>query len=215
MEVELKKRIFSSIILIPVVFFIVLKGSFYFFLLLLICFFISCYEWHKMSKNKYYHILGFLFLCVSFYSILQLRIAEENSYNFFLIILLICIFSDLGGYFFGKIFKGPRLTTYSPNKTYAGLIGGYVLSLTLIPLMIYFKLIAHSQILIIVIFFLLVSTVSQIGDIIVSIFKRKSKIKDTGNLIPGHGGILDRIDGMLFAFPFAYFVLFNNLFFNI
>tara|TARA_Y100000996_G_C22535729_1_gene648201 strand:+ start:131 stop:559 length:429 start_codon:yes stop_codon:yes gene_type:complete len=140
---------------------------------------------------------------------------ENNSYYNFLIILLICILTDIGGYVFGKTFKGPKLTSYSPNKTISGLIGSYLLSLLIVPFLIYFNLYEKSHAFILILFVILISTVSQIGDIIISFFKRKSNIKDTGKLIPGHGGILDRIDGMIFAFPFAYLIILFNLFIHI
>ena len=118
---------------------------------------------------------------------------------------MICASTDIGGYLFGKLFKGPKLTKISPNKTYAGMIGGYFLSL--ITLTVITNIIDYPgtpiQFFLITI---LISTVSQIGDIIVSYFKRLSKIKNTGKLIPGHGGLLDRIDGMIFAFPIYYLV---------
>ena len=125
-------------------------------------------------------------------------------------ILIICVFSDIGGYIFGKIFKGPKLTKFSPNKTYAGMLGGYFLSLisvTMIPLF-KFNVMQFSDFL----FVIGISSVSQIGDIIISYFKRLSKIKDTGKIIPGHGGLLDRIDGMIFAFPFSYIIFSVNTF---
>ena len=209
MENELKKRILSSIILIPIVFLLIIKGSFFFLLLLLTGIIISSYEWHFLAKNKSYYFLGFIYLFFSFY---QIRFIEDNSYDSFLIILLICIFTDIGGYVFGKIFKGPKLTLYSPNKTISGSIGGYFLSLSLIPFLFYFNLYNQKNIILIIIYAILISTVSQIGDIIVSYFKRKSKIKDTGKILPGHGGLLDRIDGMLFAFPFGYLIMATNLF---
>jgi len=212
MASELKKRILSSIILIPIVFFFIIKGSYFFSLLLFICFLISSYEWHLLAKKKNYYIFGFIFLICSFYLIYQLRISEDNSYNKFITILLICIFTDIGGYTFGKIFKGPKLTSYSPNKTISGLFGSYFFALCLIPFLIYFNLLNQPYILLSIIFVTLISSVSQLGDIIVSYFKRKSNIKDTGNIIPGHGGLLDRIDGMLFAFPFAYLITITNLF---
>ena len=116
-----------------------------------------------------------------------------------------CISTDIGGYIFGKIFKGPKLTTISPNKTYAGMFGGYLLSL--ICLIVITNFIDYSiktfQLILITI---LLSTVSQVGDIIVSYFKRQANIKNTSNLIPGHGGLLDRIDGMIFAVPALYLI---------
>ena len=208
---ELKKRILSSIILFPIVFFFVIKGSYYFLLLLIISFIISSYEWHLLAKKKPYYILGFIFLISSFSSIYEIRISQ-NSYEEFIIILFICIFTDIGGYAFGKTFKGPKLTSYSPKKTISGLVGSYLLSLLLIPFFFYFNLYEKNFILSKIMFVILISTVSQLGDIIISYFKRKSNLKDTGKIIPGHGGLLDRIDGMIFAFPFAYLIMLTNLF---
>ena len=212
MEKDLKKRILSSIILIPFVFYFIIHGSYLFLLLLITSFFISAFEWLKMTKTKSYKVSGLIFLILSFYSIYQIRISEDNSYESFLIIFLICILTDIGGYIFGKIFKGPKLISYSPNKTVSGMFGSYLLSLCIIPILIYFNLLEGDLNISLIIFIFLISTVSQCGDIIISIFKRKSKIKDTGKIIPGHGGILDRIDGMVFAFPFAYLIIFTNLF---
>ena len=126
MSQELTKRILSSIILIPITLFFIIKGSFLFILFLLICLSVTFYEWHMMSKKKNYRILGFVFLFLSFYTIYKLRI--DNDYLFILLITLICVSTDIGGYVFGKMFKGPKLTKFSPNKTYAGMIGGYLLS---------------------------------------------------------------------------------------
>ena len=207
MKNEFLKRSISTILLIPFVIFILVKGSFYFNIFITLCFFLSSYEWHKMVKNKLYKIYGILFLLISFYTVFVLRNTISQKYDFFLFILSVCIATDLGGYFFGKLFKGPKLTNISPNKTYAGMIGSFIFTLLIVYiLMIYLSLdiVNNNSKLIILIFSLLVSTVSQIGDIIISFFKRKSNVKDTGKIIPGHGGILDRIDGMIFAFPFSY-----------
>jgi phosphatidate cytidylyltransferase len=129
--------------------------------------------------------------------------------------VLICISTDIGGYIFGKIFKGPKLTKISPKKTYSGMIGGYILSIIILSVFFTSSYVFTEPKDIttdIFIFILLVSTISQIGDIIISYFKRLSKIKDTGKIIPGHGGLLDRIDGMIFAFPFSYVILTINIF---
>ena len=209
---ELYKRVLSSVVLFPIVFFLIVKGSYFFLILLLISFFIAMYEWQKMSKGKSYNILGFIFIICSFNAMYQMRMSEESTIVIFFIILFACILTDIGGYVFGKIFKGPKLISYSPNKTYSGLIGGYIFAFFLIPTLINYNFISLNQITSITIFIFLISTVSQIGDIIISFFKRKSNIKDTGKLIPGHGGILDRIDGMLFAFLFAYIIMFTKLF---
>ena len=125
MSKELVKRILSSIILLPLVFYFLTSGSFLLILFIVLCLIITFYEWNKMSKNKFYKIFGFIFLLFSFYTFYHLSI------ELFLLIyvILICISTDMGGYIFGKIFKGPKLTTISPNKTYAGMFGGYLLSL--------------------------------------------------------------------------------------
>ena len=215
MTQEITKRIFSSIILIPTALFFIIKGNFYFNFFMIICLFITAYEWFMMSKNKSYHLFGHIFLLFSFYSAYLIR-EDLNGLILFLSIMLICILTDIGGYVFGKTFKGPKLTKISPKKTYAGVIGGYFFSIIFINI-----LVNNSEILTQkyysfgideFIFVLIISTVSQIGDIIISYFKRLSKIKDSGKLIPGHGGILDRIDGMIFTFPFYYIF---NLIINI
>ena len=204
---DISKRILSSIILIPITLFFIIKGNFLFNFFIIICLFVTAYEWYMMSKNKAYHFLGHIFLLFSFYSAFLIR-EDLNGLTLFLSILLICILTDIGGYIFGKIFMGPKLTKISPKKTYAGVLGGYFFSIILTNI-----LVNYSEIFIKknytfgvdeLIFVLIVSTVSQIGDIIISYFKRLSKIKDSGKLIPGHGGVLDRIDGMIFSFPFCY-----------
>tara|TARA_B100001093_G_scaffold483434_1_gene515939 strand:+ start:435 stop:1088 length:654 start_codon:yes stop_codon:yes gene_type:complete len=213
MSEELIKRIISSIILIPVSLFFIIKGSVLFNLFIILVFLISSYEWYRMSKNKSYLIFGFLFLLVSFYTIYKVRNVDDNFY-YFLSILLICISTDIGGYIFGKLFGGPKLTKISPKKTYAGMLGGYLLSLLALSLFYNSSYLFTETIKIgpkILIFILLISTSSQLGDIIISYFKRLSNIKDTGKIIPGHGGLLDRVDGMIFAFPFSYILFKINI----
>ncbi len=217
---EFQKRILSSVVLIPIAFFFIIKGSLFFTFFITIGLLITLYEWHMMSKKKTYYLIGIFFIIVSFYSVYLLRNYNaccdylEPGLTFFLIVTLTCVFTDLGGYIFGKIFKGPKLTKISPNKTYAGMLGGFFLAVISINLFInhisfftlYFGNNLHftNQLFI---FVILISLISQIGDIIVSYFKRKSKIKNTGNIIPGHGGLLDRIDGMIFAFPISYILI--------
>ena len=211
MKNELFKRILSSIILLPIVIFFIIKGSFLFNSLILICLIITLYEWQLMSKGKNYNIFGFIYIIASFYIIYLLRNYSDDQYLFFLLILIICISTDIGGYVFGKVFKGPKLTKISPNKTYAGMIGAFLLSIfTATFFLNYYDyyLIDRFEILNIYnfIFIIFISSVSQIGDILISFFKRKSKIKNSGKIIPGHGGLLDRIDGMIFAFPASYLI---------
>ena len=215
MKNEFKKRFFSSIILFPIILFIIIKGSYYFYFLLISSLFISAYEWNSMTKNKLYNLIGFLFLLGSFYTFYKFRINSDNNYWNLLIIILICILTDIGGYIFGRILKGPKLIKLSPNKTYSGAIGSLFLTLISIPFFISYNLVNGNEIFFTVLFFLLISAISQTGDIIISYFKRLSNIKDTGKIIPGHGGLLDRIDGMIFSIPFAYILLSLGYFKNI
>ena len=200
MNNELIKRVLSSTILIPLVLYFILAGSFYFIFFTIICFLVASYEWHKMTKKIHYKLLGLIFLIFSFFTF------YESLIDFYtgIFVLLICVSTDIGGYIFGKIFKGPKLTKISPNKTYSGMIGGYFLSL--ISLSYFMNWINQEISINLFIVTILISTISQIGDIIISYFKRLSKIKNTGKIIPGHGGLLDRIDGMIFAFPFFYII---------
>ena len=215
MKKETLNRVLSSLILIPLVFFFIFKGSFYFHFFISICFLITIYEWYKMNKKKIVIYCGLLFLIFSFYTVYFLRNINED-FLIFLLVIVTCITTDIGGYIFGKFFKGPKLTKISPNKTYAGMFGGFFLSIFIATLFFNYLKFDHFTLNLnaspnmsveIFIFVILISLVSQIGDLIISYFKRKSKIKNTGKIIPGHGGLLDRIDGMIFAFPFVYIFL--------
>tara|TARA_Y100000992_G_C21269427_1_gene495802 strand:- start:858 stop:1505 length:648 start_codon:yes stop_codon:yes gene_type:complete len=213
MKNELLKRIISSILIIPIIIFFVIKGSILFTFFILACFLIASYEWHMISRKKKYYFFGFIFLILSFLSAFFLRINEFNNIHEFILVILICVATDVGGFVFGKTFKGPKLTKISPNKTYSGMLGSYLLSI--ISVLVYVNYYSNywcqpfcpSEIKLLLIT-ILISSISQIGDLIISYFKRKSNIKNTGKLIPGHGGLLDRIDGMIFAVPFA-FILFK------
>ena len=204
---EFEKRILSSFILIPIVIFFIIKGSVYFTVFLIILFLATSYEWVKMSKkNNLLKFLGMAFLLFSFYATFKFR--NENNFEDFLLIITICIFTDIGGYIFGRLFKGPKLTKISPKKTYAGVFGGFFLSLIAGVIFYQYEYINQTpaQLFYFLILILLISSISQIGDLTISYFKRKAKIKDTGKILPGHGGLLDRIDGMIFVFPISYLI---------
>ena len=221
MKKEFVKRVISSLIMIPIAFFFITKGNTFFMFFLSILFFITSYEWVKMTKKKSIKFTGAIYLLFSFYFAYLLR--ENLGLKIFLFIIIICISTDIGGYIFGKIFKGPKLTKISPKKTYAGALGGFVLSLIvglIFDIKIYpdydleFDIVSSSLFsnlslnthVIFVTFILIVSFISQIGDLIISFFKRLSKVKNTGKLLPGHGGLLDRIDGIIFAIPISYLI---------
>ena len=210
MSDELKKRVLSSLIVIPISFFFVIKGSFYLIFFLCAIFLVTSYEWNKISKkNILLKFLGIFFLIFSLFSAYYLRDNEGLEYFFF--IVLVCIFTDIGGYIFGKIFNGPRLTKVSPNKTYAGMIGSFALAFTAGFAYIEYANEMRSVELKIFISIFFISLVSQVGDLVISYFKRIAKIKDTGKILPGHGGLLDRIDGLIFVFPILYLFSFISL----
>ena len=160
----------------------------------------------KIFKRKIFILLSNLFfityitlfcLFFSFFSnFIQLKVILY-------LLIISCISSDLGGFLFGKIFKGPKLTNISPNKTYSGALGSILLSCIVTTTL--FFLLTNNFSLFIIILSILTSIGCQIGDLFFSYLKRKAKIKDTGNILPGHGGILDRIDGILFGVPLGYF----------
>ena len=214
---DLQKRIISSIILIPISLFFIFQGKLFFIFFLSIFFLATSYEWIKMNKKYILKIIGSCYLFFAF--IIAYFLREKFSLGLFILILIICIFTDLGGYIFGKTFKGPKLIKISPKKTYAGAFGGFVLSF--VAAIIYTKytnLSASAYLNLSILtsltfnkiyfsFILIISFTSQVGDLIVSYFKRLAKVKDTGNLLPGHGGLLDRLDGIIFALPISYLLL--------
>ena len=208
MNNEFEKRLLSSIILVPISIFFIIKGSIFFIFFLSILFLATSYEWVKMNKkNNLLKFFGLIYLLLSFYAAFEIR--ENFVFINFLFVITICIFTDIGGYVFGKIFNGPKLTRISPKKTYAGVFGGFLLSLAAGLFFVHY-LVPAGEIfeddLILFILILFISLISQIGDLIISFFKRKAKIKDTGKILPGHGGLLDRIDGMIFVFPIFYLI---------
>tara|TARA_B100000902_G_scaffold28955_1_gene34816 strand:- start:779 stop:1444 length:666 start_codon:yes stop_codon:yes gene_type:complete len=216
MNNNLTKRLISSLIILPITLLFIINGSLFFMFFLSILFLVTSYEWMKMTKRKIlYKSIGIIFLIFSFYSAFVLR--TYAGLNFFLFIILISIFTDIGGYIFGNFFKGPKLTKISPNKTYSGAIGSLLMPVfagllyiqyiklplgILVPLKL--DTLSNNFDLNFLIMILSISIISQLGDLTISYFKRLSKIKDTGKILPGHGGLLDRLDGLIFVIPISY-----------
>ena len=197
-----------------------LKFTIVFLSSLLIIFVISWLEFNALfekifiKKKIFFKYLSqfFIFIYLLFFMKIivdEFILSQPNISRNILFVIIICILSDVGGYIFGKTFKGKKLTNISPNKTYSGMIGSFILSIFFAILFSYFIEFTNLRINI----FIAISTslICQVGDLFVSYLKRKSKVKDTGNILPGHGGILDRIDGILFAVPFGI-ILINYLF---
>jgi len=215
MTKNLQTRLFSILIILPVVFTIIFDGKIIFNLFLISCFVLAVIEWINLVKKITYKYFGIFFLIISFLSAYKIRnYFEDNTLNqyFFFYILIVCIFTDIGGFFFGKLIKGPKLTKISPNKTISGSVGALVFSIFAAFLFSNLIDISNLPVFLNIYFYsitIILSIVSQLGDLSISFFKRKYKVKDTGNLIPGHGGILDRIDGMLFVFPITFLIVLN------
>jgi phosphatidate cytidylyltransferase len=219
MKIELKKRIITSFFLLS----LLSLMYFYTYILLVALIIIAVISWFefygmisKIFKKKSYkdRFLKILFKSSSLLYILVLvfiiLIIESKTPEFKIFIfysVLVSVSSDIGGLIVGKTFKGKKLTKISPNKTISGSIGSFILSLLLVPLFMN-HLINHNFLTLSLITFF-VSFTSQMGDLFISYLKRKAKIKDTSNLLPGHGGLLDRIDGIIFAVPIGLLLLIN------
>jgi phosphatidate cytidylyltransferase len=199
-----KKRFIISLLAFPLIY-ILLYLKVLFNLLIIIIFLFCLYEWVKIFKKK--NIIFFLGLLILFIFLISLiRIYNYEDFNLkFLWLILLTWLTDIGGYIFGKLFGGPKLIKISPNKTWAGAVGSIILSQFAILI---FLLDHNYQFNIYIIFLqLFFSIIGQIGDILMSYIKRKNKKKDTSNLIPGHGGFLDRVDGLIWIIIFGNFFI--------
>ena len=213
---ELSKRFFSSIFLFTIIY-LSLSHSLFLFLLLFLLSFFSLDEFIKIFKtifknNKLFVslIISILLVYMAFFSLLiwsYLIPFNKEKIISVIFILLICSLTDIGGYFIGKTIGGKKFNKISPNKTYSGVVGSFIL-----PLIVcyFFYVYFNNQLsfsLNVITIIISVSFISQLGDLLISFFKRKAKIKDTGNIIPGHGGILDRIDGILLGLPLGIYLI--------
>ena len=215
MSKEFSKRLITSIFLILLLL-SMLKFSIVLISSLLLIFVISWLEFNslieKIFKKKMILIKNLFKFLIFLYLLFFMKIVVDEfilsqpkiSLNI-IFIMFICIFSDIGGYVFGKTFKGRKLTKISPNKTYSGMIGSFIL--TIIFASVYSLFLNLNDLKFNLIISILISFLCQIGDLIISLLKRKSKVKDTGKILPGHGGILDRIDGILLALPIGILLI--------
>ena len=212
---NLQQRLLTSLILLFSVYLIFRFNQILIFFLLILSV-LSILEFFHLVKKILIHriikiILSLFFIFyISVFCFLFLFFANIATLKIILFILLLgCVASDIGGFIFGKIFKGPKLTKISPKKTYAGAAGSLIFSVIIVlGLFYYFTQSINFKFLLTAI---MTSLFSQLGDLIFSFLKRKAKLKDTGNILPGHGGVLDRVDGILFGIPFGYlfFILLN------
>ena len=218
MSLELKKRIITSIFLIT----LVILMLFYTYVLILSLIVIGIISWiefyaliSNIFKKKNYKDISSRFLCKTIsllylslliYLIIYIKLSKPEMYVILIYAISISIMTDIGGLVIGKIFKGKKLTKISPQKTISGSLGSFIFSIALIP--IFIQYLPDYSILNISLITLFISLTSQIGDIFISYLKRKAKVKNTSDLLPGHGGVLDRIDGIIFTIP-VIFLIFN------
>lgn len=199
-------RLISILILAPIVIILIFLGGYYFYMLMILIFFFSLKEVLSISNFKIQILIISLFL-LFFYSTYQIsEIANGKLYLYYL--LIITWLSDSGGYIFGKLFKGPKINLISPNKTYLGFLGSILFSQFTIIYINIFNLYEGFNLLEKFILIFLSSLAVIFGDLLFSFFKRVAKIKDYSNILPGHGGILDRIDGMIILTVLFYLFIF-------
>ena len=198
-----KKRFLVSLLAFPLIY-ILLYQKLLFNLLILIVFLFCLYEWNKIFKKKNpIFFLGLLILLVFLFSLIRIYNIEDFNIKFLWLILITWL-TDIGGYIFGKLFGGPKLVKISPNKTWAGALGSLILSQ--LAFLIFFLDNSYKFNVAIIFIQIFLSIVGQIGDILMSYIKRKNNKKDTSNLIPGHGGFLDRVDGLI------WIIIIGNIF---
>ena len=209
---EINKRIITSIFLV-ISLFLAIYYEIFLFICLIFIFFQIFYEFQLILKKIIPHKKAFFtfLLLIVILSVLVILLTQiwvvlsgnnlSHKINL-LFILSICISTDIGGFIFGKIFKGKKITKISPNKTYSGMLGSYTLSI--ITAFYFMSYLNYNYIILISI---ILSTISQIGDLFISLLKRKANLKDTGNILPGHGGLLDRFDGVIFTVPIGLIML--------
>ena len=210
---NIDKRILTSILLLFILYLVYVSKIFLLIFIFLI-FLQIFYEFFNIFKKIYFKqelklffvLLFILAYFTYFFKDLWISLSiTSNNQLYFFIVLTICISTDIGGYVFGKLFKGKKLTKISPNKTFSGMYGSFIFSI-LITILIFKDNLPIQQIILVSFF---ISLISQIGDIFISFLKRKVKIKDTGSILPGHGGLLDRFDGIIFAMPLGFLILSN------
>ena len=213
---NIKKRIITSVFLIS----LLSLMFFYSYIMIIAVIIISIISWiefyalvskiFKKNKTKhkilrfFYKAISLLYLSLLVYLIFIIESGHLNLKIYLLYSVLVAIMSDIGGLFFGKIIKGKKLTKISPNKTISGSIGSLILSILLIPF--FMESLYNENLLNIFIITIIISITSQLGDLFISFLKRKAKVKDTSDILPGHGGVLDRIDGIMFAIPVGIYL---------
>lgn len=202
-------RLLSSLFIAPIFLYATYEANLLFYIILIIIFLGSCYEIFKNVKQTQLSFLLYILVFFFIFSLLKVREIDYSNYIYLVWVLSIVWISDIFGYLVGKLIGGAKLSKYSPNKTISGFLGSIFFSQFAILVPLYF-LKNFSLNFKFILFQLVFCIISVLGDIFFSYVKRVNKIKDYSALIPGHGGILDRIDGMIFVIIFYYFILIFN-----
>ena len=222
MTKDLKKRILTSIIVFPLSIFFIIKGGNFLICFLLIVFFAANYELFTVFKKRKIILFLELILILSLLPIYILRhdsyhpytpLNDQASFVLLMWIIILCVCSDIGGYISGKTFKWKKLTKISPNKTLSGVLGSFIFSLFSV-FIVDFLLVSNTVYFLQPKFYFLAiifSLTAQAGDLTISFFKRLEKVKDTGKILPGHGGIFDRIEGLMFVVILSFILYKFNL----
>ena len=221
MNLELKKRIVTSILLLFLLY-LMINYSYILIISLIIISVVTWIEFNSLiykvfKKNKkknliikfLFKLLSLIYLSSLVFLILYIETEQTHLKICLIYSILVSIVTDIGGLLIGRTIKGKKLTKISPKKTISGSIGSFLFSLVLVPLF-YNELLQYSLLYLIIIT-LIISLTSQVGDILISYLKRRSKVKDTSDILPGHGGFLDRIDGIIFALPIGILLFSFNL----
>jgi phosphatidate cytidylyltransferase len=170
---------------------------------------------YKVFKKKnliikfLFKLLSLIYLSSLVFLILYIETEQTHLKICLIYSILVSIVTDIGGLLIGRAIKGKKLTKISPKKTISGSIGSFLFSLVLVP--IFYNELLEYNLLYLIIITLLISLTSQVGDILISYLKRRAKVKDTSDILPGHGGFLDRIDGIIFALPIGILLFSFNL----
>ena len=214
MNSELKKRIITSVFLLT----LLMLMFFYTFVLIISVIIIAIILWVEFyaliskiftkitriekSLRFFYKTISLLYLSLLIYLILITKTTNPDLTIILIYAILVSIMTDIGGLTVGKIIKGKKLSKISTNKTVSGSIGSFAFSLLLVPFFNNFLL--NYNLFTLIFFTLIISLTSQLGDLFISFIKRKANVKNTSDLLPGHGGVLDRVDGIIFSIPISF-----------
>ena len=211
MSSNLKYRLYTSLFLFLLIY-LIFKFNFFLVYSLIVLGVFAAIEFFNISKkifvNKLIRILLNIFFILFIFIFCNLFFILNNVVQFKILLISLlfgCIASDVGGYVIGKTFKGPKLSKISPNKTISGSVGSFFVTYVTLSSIYYYFLNYHSYKILLISFFITLGC--QLGDLFFSLLKRKAKIKDTGNIFPGHGGVLDRLDSIFFGLPIGFISL--------